>query len=344
MDFNLYKASSKDTTVPRPGVTFNYRYFFSPAAEGKPTVLFLHGFPSNGYECWRHQAAFFVDLGFGVLIPDLLGYGGTSKPQEVEAYAKSLMAGDIISILEKENLQGKGTRIYAIGHDWGCALTSGLATFHPDRFAGFAFLSFGYLKPNPNFKIAEFYKNYAAIAGYDECFGYWEFFKTPKAAETIEAHMDAFLSLLYPKDPITWKTNMAPEGKLQEWVESDTKTDPLSSLKPEDFERQKAELLKGGMTGPLNWYKQYALEEVAKDDKLVPPENYTIKKPVFFAATSLDYICVPNGSSAFMDASTCPTLTRKTYETDHWVQLAEGARDILNRDLLAWIKEFEVRQ
>jgi soluble epoxide hydrolase/lipid-phosphate phosphatase len=54
----------------------------------------------------------------------------------------------------------------------GCALASGLATFYPSRFAGFAFLALGYLAPNPTFEIEPFYAAFAAIAGH-ECFGYW---------------------------------------------------------------------------------------------------------------------------------------------------------------------------
>jgi pimeloyl-ACP methyl ester carboxylesterase len=108
----MNQSSYKDAVTAR-GI--KYHYFFSPAASGKPTVLFLHGFPSNAHECWRHQVVFFVKQGYGVLAPDLLGYGGTDKPTDVALYAKSLMSADIISIMDKENLNGK---VYAIGHDW----------------------------------------------------------------------------------------------------------------------------------------------------------------------------------------------------------------------------------
>ncbi|KAJ7794064.1 alpha/beta-hydrolase [Mycena olivaceomarginata] len=306
-------ASYGSCVTPR-GIT--YRYFYSPAAAGKPTVLFLHGFPSNALECWRHQVDFFVKRNYGVLAPDLLGYGGTDKPT-------TLMSADIISIMDKENINSK---VYAIGHDWGCALTSGLATFYPSRFAGFAFLALGYLTPNPEFEINSFYEGFKAIAGH-ECFGYWHFFKEDGADKIIADHMDAFMSILYPQDPKSWFTDIAPRDKLKEWVLSDKVTPPPSYLSDKDFDRQKAELLKGGMGGPLCWYKQYATgKPCMSDDRLlvVPKENYVIKQPVFFAATHEDYICVPKVALVSMK------------DTDHWVQLA--APDKVNKDLLEWIE------
>jgi pimeloyl-ACP methyl ester carboxylesterase len=51
-----------------------------------------------------------------VLAPNLLGYGGTDKPTDVAAYAKSLMSADIIAIMDKEGITG--TNVYAVHHDW----------------------------------------------------------------------------------------------------------------------------------------------------------------------------------------------------------------------------------
>jgi hypothetical protein len=52
-------------------------------------------------------------------------------------------------------------------------MTSALATFYPSRFAGFAFLAFGYMVPNPEFEVDKFYGAMKEIVGYD-CFGYWQ--------------------------------------------------------------------------------------------------------------------------------------------------------------------------
>ena len=52
-----------------------YAYAFSPPSSAeKATFLLLHGFPSGSYD-WRHQVKALSERGFGLLVPDLLGYG-----------------------------------------------------------------------------------------------------------------------------------------------------------------------------------------------------------------------------------------------------------------------------
>ena len=92
----------------------NYRYYFSPATSSKPTLLFVHGFPSFSAH-WINQITFFEKEGFGLVVPDMLGYGGSSIPQEPEAYVHALQAKDLIDILDVEQL---GSNVIAIGHDW----------------------------------------------------------------------------------------------------------------------------------------------------------------------------------------------------------------------------------
>jgi soluble epoxide hydrolase/lipid-phosphate phosphatase len=109
MDPSQYKA----TQVSR-GLT--YRYYFSPPTDGKPTLLLLHGFPSSSHD-WNRQIAHFQPKGYGIVAPDMLGFGRTSRPLDVEAFRANLMAKDIIDLLDKENLD----KVIGVTHDW-CAL------------------------------------------------------------------------------------------------------------------------------------------------------------------------------------------------------------------------------
>lgn len=91
----------------------NYHYYFSPAQDGKVTLFFAHGFPSNA-NSWHKQASFFRNLGYGVLVPDLLGYGETDKPMDTESYRFKFMVVDITEIFDHEKIE----KVVAIGHDW----------------------------------------------------------------------------------------------------------------------------------------------------------------------------------------------------------------------------------
>ena len=92
---------------------FTYAYYFEKAQEGKPYILFLHGYPQSSRD-WRHQVPFFESKGFGLIVPDLLGYGGTDKPSDVEAYRQSRMSLDMLEILDHEG----AARAVIVGHDW----------------------------------------------------------------------------------------------------------------------------------------------------------------------------------------------------------------------------------
>lgn len=93
------------------GIT--YSYIFVQPSGNKPYILFLHGFPSSAYD-WRRQVPFFRDAGYGVIAPDLLGYGGTDKPTELEPYNSKSMTNHIASLLDHLGIR----EVVAVGHDW----------------------------------------------------------------------------------------------------------------------------------------------------------------------------------------------------------------------------------
>ncbi|KAL1607995.1 hypothetical protein SLS60_002934 [Paraconiothyrium brasiliense] len=82
---------------------YKYGYVYKKAVGTKPTYLLLHGFPSSVFD-WKYQIAELSAAGYGVLAPDLLGYGGTDKPAAIEEYVYSKMAKQVKEILDKEGL------------------------------------------------------------------------------------------------------------------------------------------------------------------------------------------------------------------------------------------------
>ena len=98
------------------GTTYRYVHIAPQTVNNKkPYILFVHGYPSSSYD-WRHQIAYFSAQGYGVIAPDLLGYGGTDKPMELEAYRYKKMAEEIIGIVDHE-VGGSG-RVLGVAHDW----------------------------------------------------------------------------------------------------------------------------------------------------------------------------------------------------------------------------------
>lgn len=102
-----------DSKLVQVSDTISYAYVYKPAQQNKPTFLLLHGFPSSSYD-WRHQIADLSAAGYGVLAPDLLGYGDTSKPEAKEEYDGKKMSGHLVKVLDAEGLE----KVIGVGHDW----------------------------------------------------------------------------------------------------------------------------------------------------------------------------------------------------------------------------------
>ncbi|TFY71315.1 hypothetical protein EVG20_g1709 [Dentipellis fragilis] len=350
MDPSTYKTH---TTTTRG---FTYAYHRTPTQDKtKPTLVLLHGFPSSAWD-WQHVVAHFAPLGYGLIVPDMLGYGRTDKPTDPAAYVGSKLAQDIVDIMDAEGVQ----QAVIIGHDWGSRVASRIANLHPQRVRALAFLAVGYVPPNPDFdpaKLAAFVK---ATYG-REFFGYWGFFAQPGADKVIEqnvrpqsfslsptlymdldmllavifALIDSFLSLFFPNPPELWIDHVGPAGKAKEWVESNRLSDPPAYFTSEVKEHYKQALLAGGLAAPLCYYTVNTKGLNAEDDKLVPLEAYDLPFPIFFGAAKKDFISLPSAALASLQRHAKGALTVKEFEADHWLTLSHPAE--LNAALEEWV-------
>jgi pimeloyl-ACP methyl ester carboxylesterase len=101
-----------------------------------PAVLLCHGFPELGYS-WRHQIPALVEAGYRVLVPDLRGFGESSRPEEIEAYDLASVTGDLVGLLDRLEVPDA----VFVGHDWGATTVWGAALMHPERVRAVAGLS-----------------------------------------------------------------------------------------------------------------------------------------------------------------------------------------------------------
>ena len=94
-----------------------------------PVVLFLHGSGpgASGYSNFRHNYPHIAAAGFRVLVADTLGYGYSSKPENVE-YTLDFLANGL-----KRMLDSLGIELCAVvGNSHGGALAIQLALGHPE--------------------------------------------------------------------------------------------------------------------------------------------------------------------------------------------------------------------
>ncbi|TFK50253.1 alpha/beta-hydrolase [Heliocybe sulcata] len=322
MDSSLYK----DFKTSR-GVT--YHYFSSPPHGGKPILLFLHGFPSTSYD-WRHQLAYFHDRGYGLVVPDMLGYGGTDKPENVADYRSSLICRDIVDLLDYEGLE----KVVVIGHDWGSKITSRLANYYPERFTAYAFLALGYLPPGHNTDLAADLQKTKQALGY-ELYGYWLFFSEDGADRIIDDHWDSMFSLVFPYDSNIWKTDVAGVGALKSSLLAN-KIGPLPSYITEE-EKEVASRALRPLKAPLNWYKVMTSGISAEDDKSIPKDRASFPDaPILFVAANKDYICLAEPQRQKLRDLGGGRVRIESLNADHWVMLSHASE--VNKLLEGWIE------
>jgi len=82
--------------------------------EGDRLALCLHGFPEHAFS-WRYQMPLLARLGYRVWAPNQRGYGKSSRPKGVAAYAMDHLVADIAGLID-----ASGSReVVLVGHDWG---------------------------------------------------------------------------------------------------------------------------------------------------------------------------------------------------------------------------------
>nr|UNR78492.1 dehalogenase [Schizophyllum commune] len=293
---------------------FKYSYRFIPAAQGKPTLLLLHGFPSTSYG-WRHQIEYFSDKGYGVISPNMLGYHPTDQPTDPRVYAGSRQAQDLLDIIEAENIEG----VIAVGHDRGAMPVSYLAVLHEQRFLGFAFLAGG-LSLGRGFDLNAVLPMLKEEYG-TEIIGYWKFLNKDGSETLIENNVDSFMELLFPEDPALWKTDLNDVGAINAWLAQGKRAPRAHYLIDEDYDYMRGTFLEKGMAGPLNWYKVVSRGLQDSDGLDLPADKVKITKPTLYLGGEKDYVCIPEWTLKLENMEqACHSLRVRTFDCGHWMQ------------------------
>ncbi len=106
--------------------------------EGKPLLL-IHGYPDS-HTAWRHQIPELVKAGYRVIAPDTRGRGDSDMAERVEDYKWSILASDMIAILDALEIE----KVQLIGHDWGSIIGWQVAIAYPERIEKYIALSVGH--------------------------------------------------------------------------------------------------------------------------------------------------------------------------------------------------------
>jgi pimeloyl-ACP methyl ester carboxylesterase len=257
-----------------------------------PLLVLCHGFPELAYS-WRHQVPALVAGGYRVLAPDMRGFGDSSAPAEVNAYALDSLCADMCGLLDAV---GAEDAVF-IGHDWGANVVWQLAVMHPARVRAVAGLSVPFVPraPAPPIPIMRSHLG-------EDFYIVW--FQEPGVADEALAR-DVRRTLTTSRQ---WTADWAEEDpaglKRPAWLSEDE-----LSVYVEAFSRT-------GFTGGLNWYRC-----IDRNWELTEQFAHTkVEQPAMFLTGELDMV------RSFMPAETMQGWVTDMREevivpgAGHWVQ------------------------
>jgi len=280
--------------------TNGIRMHYVEQGEGFP-VLLLHGCPELWYS-WKYQIPALASAGFRAIAPDLRGYGETDKPEGIESYDIHHLVGDMVGLLDALTLE----RAVIVGHDWGGSIIWQMALMHPERVERVISLN----TPFPRRSPVRPTENMSKLP--DGRFNYILYFQEPGKAEAdIEPRIETWL-----------ETSMRRIAKNE------------SFLTEETLQVYSDAFRKGGLTGPLNYYRNIDRNW----ETTAHLEGKQITMPTLMITAEGDPILIPQMTDGMEDH--IPNLTKHLIrDCGHWTQLERP--DEVNRLVIEFLDDLK---
>jgi pimeloyl-ACP methyl ester carboxylesterase len=100
-------------------------HFQEVGASDRPVVFLIHGFASSNL-VWSKVLLELADQGFRVIAPDLLGYGYSAKPRDLE-YTIGRQSKMVVGLMNQLGIE----RANIVGSSYGGAIAATIALDHP---------------------------------------------------------------------------------------------------------------------------------------------------------------------------------------------------------------------
>ncbi|KAJ3356312.1 hypothetical protein HDU91_005560 [Kappamyces sp. JEL0680] len=213
----------------------NY-YLIDEGHNQRGWVLLLHGFPDLALG-WKHQIAALARAGYRVVAPDMVGFGDTDAPEDLQRYGFQSVAHDMVALMD---YLGCHSAFYIGCHDWCWRL----AQYYPERVRGL--LSFcTSFQPTHSQWIPD--EKIVSGAGIDCQFkilpnlAYQGVFALSQTDALMDANVDQVFDYMFHHDPSLLEPNVHPLIASLKWY----RTRRLN------YDQEKQALAEGTMTAGI---------------------------------------------------------------------------------------------
>ncbi|RMX80014.1 hypothetical protein D0869_07868 [Hortaea werneckii] len=293
---------------------FKYRYFVSSHYNpSNPVLLLLHGWPDNA-SLWQYVLPYLLPLNCKIVVPDLLGYAGTDKPTDLEAYDYRLMCQDMLDLLAAEDIE---SNVIAVGHDFGIA----------------------YMPPMPQALDPDVFFHLGQQEDGSSRYIYWELFTSPEAPKLFAQHNEAVWHALHgaPEDMV--KQMFCFKDAFKNFLLQD-RTDvglrPYAQNKDlhDAWIRDFSTMLQWEVS--FAWYNSFISGVQTAVDKTIAPEKYRLEMPVLFISCDGDAVNPHTTIDGPKGAGLLSDLTERELHCGHWCPYEKPEQ--LSMMIVDWVK------
>jgi pimeloyl-ACP methyl ester carboxylesterase len=276
-----------------------------------PLVVLCHGFPELSHS-WRHQVPALAEAGYHAVAPDMRGYGGSSRPDAVDAYDILHLTGDVLGLMDALGEE----RAVLVGHDWGAPVVWNLALRAPERVRGVVGMSVPYTPRSEHPPTAIWQRLFA-----DNWF-YILYFQEPGVADA-DLGRDAATTLRRLICAVSGVPSAESLALLsgprdgRGMVERLPEPDGLPGWLPQaDLDHYASVFARTGFTGGLNWYRNFD-----RNWELTPElAGARVDVPALFVAGEGDPVLAMAPLAAMRDQVTDLRDVVVVPGAGHWVQ------------------------
>ena len=257
---------------------------------GAPLLLFLHGFPEHA-DSWFDVLPAFADR-WHVVAPNQRGYGRSSRPEGVAAYAIKHLVRDMLALADQLS---PAQPIALVGHDWGGSVAYAMAIAVPRRVAKLAVINGVHPGPFQRALIEEQAQQRASA--------YMHELRAVDAEQHLAAHGYAgLLKMIGRFGDLAWLTPDKRAAYLEAWSQP------------------------GALTAMLNWYRASPLVvprvgeavELAKVPKL-DPAQLRVRMAHLLIWGMGDPALLPVSRATLQAYCDQRVMVREIVGADHWV-------------------------
>lgn len=247
------------------------------------------------------------DMGFRVLVPDMIGFGQTDMPRvppsDISTYSWKSSAADMAELLRQLNIP----RTILLSHDWGGAIAQRIYLYYPKLVSRLALFCTPYYPPLRKYYPLE------ELVKMVPTFEYQIALCEPNTEHDLadRGSIERFFKAIH--------RGIGDGGPMIQvrsgFVKALGNWDRGKLLSQKDLEYYVDQYARNGFHGPLNWYKIRYQNHL--DEKKFSQERDLIKVPTLYVGATKDVATPP--SMAGNQHLYIRDLTSREVESSHWV-------------------------